>query len=342
MPYIIIGFFCVFIYKVNAEITLPLKWYKEVGWSLSPDLFNDFKNLFNVKTFVESGTYLGETALKAARYFDAVHTVELSPMLYSEFKKKARVLQNVIAYYGNSADVFPVFLSRLSGSNILFWLDGHYSAGNTAFSKNPLIAELNAIRDSSIKNSVILIDDIRSCGHYLEKNWPNLRQVCHAIREISGDYEIVIMGDILLAYLAENQIVPSAVLKACTISRMSEEFSDLYAVKDVISAEKIIARARDLELDAISKLYTSFGEESPYYKLWYALILKEKGNYKDALTIFTTVENQLSWRVAWYIAECQYSLGNNSKALFYLDIVNKNDCNFIEAKNLLLKLKNVQ
>lgn len=46
---------------------------------------------------------------------------------------------------------------------ITFWLDGYYSCCDTALGKywSPLIQELEHIKNHSIKNHIILIDDMQ-------------------------------------------------------------------------------------------------------------------------------------------------------------------------------------
>ena len=49
---------------------------------------------------------------------------------------------------------------------ITFWLDGHWSAGDTAQgdTNTPLLQELVEISNHHIKNHTILVDDIRQFG----------------------------------------------------------------------------------------------------------------------------------------------------------------------------------
>ena len=54
-------------------------------------------------------------------------------------------------------------LSRLSEERALFWLDAHYSGGDTAKgqSNTPVMSELEAILAYSRRNDIILVDDLR-------------------------------------------------------------------------------------------------------------------------------------------------------------------------------------
>ena len=79
----------------------------------------------------------------------------------------------------------------------LFWLDAHYSGGETAHSKNkatPIQDELNKILSSEYDN-VILIDDARFfwVGNY---NYPDLTQLCSWI-ETEGGLNVTVENDIV-------------------------------------------------------------------------------------------------------------------------------------------------
>jgi len=98
--------------------------------------------LFNVKSFVETGTLYGETTRWAAKTFEYVHTIELSEKLYQDALEKHKKFKNIHHYLGNSLDTLPRIVNTLDNST-LFWLDAHWSGGVTAKSEVecPLIAE---------------------------------------------------------------------------------------------------------------------------------------------------------------------------------------------------------
>ena len=112
---------------------------------------------------IESGTFLGASSYLFSGVFDKVHTIEADPLLYkssSSFLSVSR--DNITAYHGNSASIIPKILESLSNHKVLFFLDAHYSTGITSrdFGICPLIAELNAIFQSTI-DFTIVIDDAR-------------------------------------------------------------------------------------------------------------------------------------------------------------------------------------
>jgi hypothetical protein len=90
----------------------------------------------NAKIFVETGTYYGDTAKWAGTKFGTVFTIELSEYLYNLTKDELLSKGNIIPKLGNSKNVLPNILEDID-SNIIFWLDGHYSCGITAGADDP-------------------------------------------------------------------------------------------------------------------------------------------------------------------------------------------------------------
>jgi hypothetical protein len=117
----------------------------------------------NAKIFIETGTYYGNTTKWASTQFKQVFTIELSEFLYNSTKDELLSKGNIMPNLGNSKIILPKILKNID-SNVVFWLDGHYSAGVTAGENDPcpLQDELKTIlqRDN---DDIILIDDARCC-----------------------------------------------------------------------------------------------------------------------------------------------------------------------------------
>ncbi len=130
--------------------------------SLDPEFLKFLCDHFGSTLFIETGTYMGDTALNASKSVEHVVTIELSKEFFKQARKRFENIPNIKIYNGDSKDV----LSKILVSNnekIIFWLDGHYSSGNTARGdlNTPIIQELECIKKSKIKDAIILIDDIR-------------------------------------------------------------------------------------------------------------------------------------------------------------------------------------
>lgn len=59
---------------------------------LKKKLMNELKTTFKIEAFVETGTYLEDTTVKAAQIFDEVHTIELSQELYLKASQRLKML----------------------------------------------------------------------------------------------------------------------------------------------------------------------------------------------------------------------------------------------------------
>jgi FkbM family methyltransferase len=116
---------------------------------------------FKVDNFVETGTYYGNTALWASKYFKQVYTVERSAKLFEISSKRLRGSNNIKCVLGDSKTELNKIVNEIDGP-ALFWLDAHYSGGETAGGgeKAPIMDEIEAINSSKFEN-FILIDDAR-------------------------------------------------------------------------------------------------------------------------------------------------------------------------------------
>lgn len=107
--------------------------------------------------FIETGTYYGETAKWASKSFEKVITIEASLNIYEDTCNDLANFPNITHLFGNSSTV----LSQLKiNQPAIFWLDAHYSGGDTFKGDNPLIKEIEVI-NSLDTEKVLLIDDAR-------------------------------------------------------------------------------------------------------------------------------------------------------------------------------------
>lgn len=121
-----------------------------------------FKKYLN-PCLVETGSYTGDgiqDALDAG--FERVVSIELSEKFYKRCVERFKNNPNVVIIHGDSADVLYDAIKSIS-TPITFWLDGHWSDGETAYGKknSPLMEEFAQIAKHHIKNHTILIDDMR-------------------------------------------------------------------------------------------------------------------------------------------------------------------------------------
>lgn len=158
------------------------------------------KNL-GLDVFVEGGTYRGGTAKKMSEFFKKVYTIEKSDVMYDIAKENLKDISNVTMLKGDTREHLTQILD--SNDNIIFWLDAHWSGGDTYGEEDecPLVEELNIIFKYP-KNYVILIDDARLFlapppHPHKFQNWPSLKEIMDVL---PMNKEITIFEDVIYIY----------------------------------------------------------------------------------------------------------------------------------------------
>ena len=137
-----------------------------------------------------------------------------------------------------------------------------------------------------------------------------MQEVRDAIFEIDNNYHFVILGDVALAYPAEDQVAISPVVQACTLSRLFDDTND--GLKELFDAENTISLAQGYEREAIQLLNSNKQAVGGHYHLWYGLTLLNEKRYDEACQEFIqAIQCRCNhWRVSWYFAEAISMLGN--------------------------------
>ena len=170
---------------------------------------------YGAKNFIETGTHYGDTCLHMAgtKYFENIFSVELSKTCWDFLEKDFLQLTKSVGvdvskirlWHGDSAHILPEMID-LVGDRCVFWLDAHISGGVTVCTEDyetPIMTELNIISSHSIKDHVIIIDDIKGCFDS-HPAWPDIDEVIAAIKSINPDYLITIKYGILFAEVPKS------------------------------------------------------------------------------------------------------------------------------------------
>jgi hypothetical protein len=149
-----------------------------------------------IGVLVETGTYLGDTVWALRGAFRTIHSIELDARLHAFARERLGRLDHVHLHHGNSAHVLAGLLPAMT-ERCVFWLDGHYSGGNTARGPEdtPVKEELALILAHAIRDHVILIDDARcfqGTGGY-----PTVRELSDLVGERRPDAAVQIADDII-------------------------------------------------------------------------------------------------------------------------------------------------
>jgi hypothetical protein len=189
-------------YPLNLVRSIPAicRWLHAGCNGPAPDpvklaVINSYLNRYSIDGLVETGTYLGETLGYFARRGISCTSIELSIELHQAARALFEARTNVRLIQGDSGQKLAELLEEIS-KPVLFWLDGHYSAGLTASSEShtPVSSELKAVLDHPIKQHVILIDDAR----YFDgtNGYPHLDDLLRVIRE-DDSYSAEVSTDII-------------------------------------------------------------------------------------------------------------------------------------------------
>lgn len=154
--------------RENLVSAKEMRNWAERGYAApSPHLIKQnclIRNGIPGATWVETGTFLGETTALLADHSPMVYSVEPEPKLFARAKELFANKKNVEIINGGSEDVFPGLLPKIHG-DVNFWLDGHYSAGITFKGKvdTPVKDELRCISEniSNFRRVAVLVDDVR-------------------------------------------------------------------------------------------------------------------------------------------------------------------------------------
>jgi len=183
-----------------------------VLWQLSgsplppPGLFKaqtirGYARQYGLRCLVETGTYRGNMIATLKRDFDQIYSIELSPELHAAARRRFAGDSRINLICGDSGAELPRIAQRLTGS-ALFWLDAHYSGGDTAQGAegNPIMKEIACILTNSGAH-VILVDDMRLFG--TDPTYPPPEALIAKIRKIAGQRTSIEIRDDIL------RVVPS-------------------------------------------------------------------------------------------------------------------------------------
>lgn len=145
------------------EKKIILNWYLKnkptsPPHSIKQKTIKKYAKKYNIKTFIETGTYKGEMIEATKNIFKKIYSIELDNDLWTKAIEKFKDDKYIKILNGDSGEILPKLLKKINNPCI-FWLDGHYSGGITARGElnTPIFKELEAVLNHKIKNHVILI-----------------------------------------------------------------------------------------------------------------------------------------------------------------------------------------
>jgi len=180
-----------------------------VTFSIPIDLAAALVDAADLAFAVETGTYLGDSALMLADLVEEVWSVELKPEILAQARERTAHRSTIHLVEGYSPEVLPALLKEVPGP-ALFWLDGHggtFGANDTPahVRECPVLEELAAIEQHpDAARSVVLIDDARAFfGPMLQhrpQDWPTFMEVADAL---GRDRYVTVLDDVVIGVPAD-------------------------------------------------------------------------------------------------------------------------------------------
>jgi len=167
------------------------------------NLVAELQSKLDLPRAVETGTWRGEGARRLAAVFPDVVTIELSSELHEMARDALSTDPRVRVLRGRS----PALLREIAdGTPTLYWLDAHWSYGDTAGQQDqcPLLEEIAAISGGSTPTDCLLIDDARYFLATPERpldpeQWPTIWEVFDTLRATWPTHHITIAHDVVVA-----------------------------------------------------------------------------------------------------------------------------------------------
>ena len=170
------------------------------------------KNIFNIlnpkqtpKVYIETGTHKGKGVDWALNHFEKVHSIEISKEFYYPCLERYKYQPRVQLHFGDSRKKLLEVLKIVNKTCFIF-LDAHGDINDQG--PNPLYEEIEAIRNNSISNHIILIDDLRRIGDPSDPCWSkiSIEELKTQLQSLNNKYEILEYSDSLLAILPEDKL----------------------------------------------------------------------------------------------------------------------------------------
>lgn len=167
---LIYNFYFKYFYEFYHGVYNTLKYFRDKKKSPPPNWLKHkviLKNSHSNSTFIETGTFRGSTLLVVRNSFKKIYSFEPSKKFYVFSKIRLKKFINIKILNKTSEDGLSALLKKIKG-DVTFWLDGHYSGGETFQGdlSTPIKYELETISKfrKKFNKLIIMIDDYRLFG----------------------------------------------------------------------------------------------------------------------------------------------------------------------------------
>jgi len=161
--------------------------------TLKPEVLAKYPN----EMFIETGTYDGSGCLVAVQCgFRHILSIEISLKKFMEASFRLSGYKNVDLVLGDTYEMFPLLMDKISYRQCTFWLDAHNPEDGVVhqhpgqWSRVPIMFELSAIAKHAKNTHTIMIDDL---NHFRSGVFDYIgeEQLKDALRRINPNYRFV-------------------------------------------------------------------------------------------------------------------------------------------------------
>lgn len=150
---------------------------------------------FNIRTFIETGTFFGDTIAELLDEFELLISIELDPVLHNKSQQRFAGESKVRILLGDSGVLLGDVVPSLKGP-ALFWLDAHYSGSVTARgeTETPIQRELSIVLGDKRFEHSVLVDDARDFG---SRGYPPISVVEAMVTMQRPRWEMIVVNDVI-------------------------------------------------------------------------------------------------------------------------------------------------
>ncbi|MGI9307069.1 MAG: hypothetical protein ACR2P5_07195 [Gammaproteobacteria bacterium] len=158
---------------------------------------------FSLRVLVETGTFRGRMIRWAKNDFAKIYSIEMSAALHGEAKRKFARYPHITLIQGDSGVEIAPLVKELTRP-ALFWLDSHFSGGNTARGEKdtPIMEELQHVLNAPNAGHVILIDDARCFGS--DPTYPVIAELKDFVHAKNPNAVFTVRRDIIIIEPAQT------------------------------------------------------------------------------------------------------------------------------------------
>jgi hypothetical protein len=157
-----------------------------------------------LRCLVETGTYRGAMITAVKGEFDQIYSIELSGKLHLAARERFAKDTHVNLICGDSGEELARLVKQLH-CRALFWLDAHYSGGETANGRGgvPVMKEIDCILNDRTDH-VILVDDMRLFG--TDPTYPTTAELVAFISATAGQHVALEIRDDILRVIPRQPL----------------------------------------------------------------------------------------------------------------------------------------